>query len=112
VIYADFLSFMRSVVLPRQSTNPDHIRFDGAQTGGNREAAGHFRHGGQIWVVHADTHYEPLMLAHAAAEDGADPFIEEDTPCGRCLSLTAELRARQKSPHKYLYIYAWPGRQS
>jgi hypothetical protein len=54
-----------------------------------------------------DTHYEPLMLALSTAEAGADPFMEEDTPRGRCLALTSELRARQRSPHKRLYIYSW-----
>ncbi len=107
MVYDDFLSFMRAVVLPRQAANPDHIRLDGAKTGGNLEVAGRFRHRGRIWVVHADTHYEPLLLAQRAAEEGADPFVEEDTPRGRCLSLTAALRARQESPHKYLYIYSW-----
>ena len=110
--YPDFLTFMREVVLLRQAANPDHVRLDGAQTGGNREAVGRFLHRGREWVVHADTYYEPLMLALSIAAEGADPFIEEDTPRGLCLSLTAELRARQQSPHKYLYIYSWPETRS
>jgi hypothetical protein len=107
VVYDDFLSFMRDVVLPRQAENPDHIRLDGATTGASRDVAGRFRHNGLIWVVHADTHYEPLTIAYTAAEAGADPFVEEDTPRGRCLVLTSELRARQHSPHKHMYIYSW-----
>jgi hypothetical protein len=107
VVYDDFLSFMRAEVLPRQAANPDHIRLDGATTGGSRDVAGRFHHNGAVWVVHADTHYEPLMLACAAAEDGVDPFVEEDTARGRCLALSPDLRARQRSPHKYLYLYSW-----
>lgn len=107
-MYDDFLSFMRAEVLPRRTANPDHIRLDGATTGGSREVAGRFRYHDLAWVVHADTHYEPLMLAYHIAEAGADPFVEEDTARGRCLSLTPQLRAQQGSPHKYLYIYSWP----
>jgi hypothetical protein len=107
VVHDDFLSFMRAEVLLRQAANPDHIRLDGATTGGSRDVVGRFRHNGLSWVVHADTHYEPLLLALAAAKAGSDPFVEEDTARGRCLSLAPELRARQRSPHKYLYIYSW-----
>ena len=109
MVNEDFLSFMRSVVLPRRSKYPSHIRLDGARTGGNRDAAGHFNHHGRTWVVHADTHFEPLLIAFDAAKKGTDPFVEEGTmsPRGRCLVLTSQLRARQKSRHKYLYIYSW-----
>ena len=108
MVYDDFLSFVRVEVLPRRAANPDHIRLDGATTGGSRDVAGRFRHNDLGWVVHADTHYEPLLLAHAAAEAGADPFVEEDTARGRCLALAPAVRALQKSPHKHLYIYSWP----
>lgn len=107
MVYDDFLGFMRSVVLPGKAANPSHVRLDGARSGGSREVAGQFRHRGKAWVVHADTHYEPLMLAYAAAKRGSDPFVEEDTKRGRCLVLTDELRAHQRSRHKYLYIYSW-----
>ena len=99
---------MRRVVLPRRSADPDHIRLDGARTGGNWEKVGEFRHHGSVWNVYADTHYEPLMIAYSAAEVGKDPFIEEDTSRGRSLTLTPELRMRQRSRHKYMYIYVWP----
>jgi hypothetical protein len=107
MVHDDFVSFMRAEVLPRREANPDHIRLDGASSGGTRDVAGRFRHNGLAWVVHADTHYEPLLIALTAAEAGKDPFVEEDTERGRCLSLTPELRTRQRSPHKYLYIYTW-----
>lgn len=107
MVYDDFLSFVRAEVLPRQAANPDHVRLDGTNTGGSRDVAGRFRHNDLAWVVHADTHYEPLLLAYAAAEAGADPFVEEDTARGRCLALTPAVRALQQSPHKHLYIYSW-----
>ena len=106
-MHNDFLSFMHAEVLPRQAANPDHIRLDGATSGGNREIAGRFQHHGFDWIVHADTHYEPLTLAFTAAKNGADPFVEEDTANGRCLVLKPELRAQQRSEHKHLYIYSW-----
>lgn len=64
-------------------------------------------HRGSDWVVHADTHYEPLLIAYAAAKAGEDPFVEEDTPGGRCLVLKPHLRAKQHSDQKHLYIYSW-----
>jgi hypothetical protein len=86
VVHDDFLSFMRAVVLPLQDVHPDHVRLDGETTGGSRVVAGRFLHNGQVWVVHADTHFEPLAIAYAAAVAGRDPFVEEDTPRGRCLA--------------------------
>lgn len=104
--YDDFVSFMTDVVLPRQLSNPSDIRLDGQLTGGNREVAGTFWHNRRLWKVHSDTHYEPLLIALYAAEEGDDPFIEEGTDRGECLALIPELRSRQRSRHKYLYIYA------
>ncbi|HEY2783936.1 MAG TPA: hypothetical protein VGJ05_03090 [Fimbriiglobus sp.] len=106
-VHDDFPAFMQAVVLPRRAASPTDIRLDGATAGGSRGVAGRFRHHDRVWVVHEDTHYEPLALAYAAAQAGANPFVEEATARGRCLSLTPELRARQRSPHKYLYIYSW-----
>jgi hypothetical protein len=109
VVHDDFRSFMRVEVLPRKASNPGHIRLDGKRTGGNRDAAGFFRHHGRNWVVHADTHYAPLMIAHAASQAKTDPFVQEDTVRGVCLTLRPELRAKYKSPYKHLYIYSWAG---
>jgi hypothetical protein len=106
--YDDFLSFMRRVVLPRKAANPDHIRLDGARTGGNLEKAGEFAHRGYVWNVYADTHYEPLLIAYSAAEGGNDLFIEEETSGGRSWALTPELKARQRTRPKHMYIYVWP----
>lgn len=106
-MHSDFVSFMQAEVLPRQAANPDDIRLDGATTGGNREPAGRFQRHGVDWVVHADSHYEPLLIAFAAAKDGMDPFTEEETAHGQCLVLKPELRDQQHSQHKHLYIYSW-----
>jgi hypothetical protein len=105
VVYNDFLSFIRAEVLPRRAANPSDIGLSGATTVHSADVVAWFVHNGLAWGVYAATHYQPLMLAYAAVEAGTDPFVEEDTPQGRCLALTPELRARQRSPHRYLYIY-------
>lgn len=106
-MYDDFLSFVRAVVQPGLVANPTHVRLDGERTGGSREVAGKFQHRSRVWTVHADTHYEPLLIAARDAEAGNDPFVEEDTPRGLALVLTATLQAAYPSPHKHLYIYSW-----
>ncbi len=105
MIYNDYVSFMKAVVLPRKSARPDDIRLDGHRTGGSREVVGKFKHADKVWKVHADTHYEPLYLALTAASKGEDPFIEEATKRGRCLSLSSGLRTAQTTSFKHLYIY-------
>lgn len=110
--YDDFTSFMRAMVLPRRAANPEHVRLDGRLTGGSRRAFGRFRYNDASWVVHEDTHYEPLLLANEAAEAGQDPFVETTTKHGRCLELTPVLRKRQQSRYKYLYAYHWAGNDS
>lgn len=98
---------MEASLLPQRAAHPTHIRLDGAKTGGNRELAGGFRHHNQVWKVHADTHYDPLVRAYEAMQKDKsyDPFIEELTPNGTCLVLTEALRRASGSEYKYLYIY-------
>lgn len=105
-MYPNFIEFMKSVVLPRQAANPDHIRLDGARSGGNFDEAGRFQHRGQTRGVAEDSHYEPLKIALEAAEAGIDPFAEEPTKTGTCLVLKPELTAKYDSPHKHIYIYS------
>jgi hypothetical protein len=102
----DFLTLMRSVVLPYMAANPQAVRLDGRRTGGNRRVAGRFAHAGRTWVVNADTWFDPLMVAYHAALEGTDPFVEggTDTGKGRCLSLKNALWCE---PHKRMYIYSW-----
>ena len=105
MIHDSFVHLMESELLPLQAANPASIRLDGNRTGGNWEVAGRFRHGGKVWRIHADTHYEPLKLAYEASKRGEEPFVEDQTPHGTCLVLTATLAAKQQERFKYLYIY-------
>jgi hypothetical protein len=105
--FNSFVEFVERVVIPRHAVNPSDLRLDGQLTGGNRLVAGTFRHAGREWLVHSDTHYERLMLAHDANRaDSTDPFVEQRTPRGNSLDLTPALRRRASRPgRKYLYIY-------
>jgi len=107
--FASFRRFCETVTLPKREANPTYLRLDGLTSGGNRDVAGIFRHAGSRWKVHADTHFEPLMLAYEALRSGelTDPFVvgRTQTAGNRCLELTPELRERQAGRSKYLYIY-------
>jgi hypothetical protein len=103
--FSSFDGFVRGVVLPLQAEHPGWRRLDGEATGGNRSVAGSFRHGDDVWKVHADTHFAPLLLAHRALAAGGDPFVVEHARAGRCLALREDLRRQYASPHKHLYIY-------
>ena len=109
-VHENFQSFVAAVVSPRRAANPDHIRLDGMTTGGSREVAGLFRHRGSVWTVHADTHYEPLLIAYQSMENGVEPFTQESTERGLCLVLSPDLRAKQTTPYKHMYIYSWESR--
>jgi hypothetical protein len=108
MIYQSFVAFMESVVIPQKAANPSHIRLDGETSGGNRTVAGEFRHHSKVWKIHADTRYEPLMLAYSSTIEGRtdDPFKEESTRNGNCLVLNDIVRRRTVNPRfKHLYIY-------
>ena len=80
MVYDDFLSFMRAEVLPRRAANPDHIRLDGATTGGSRDVVGRFRHNDLAWVVHADRHAAELYgyaVRVLRDHDEADEALQE-----------------------------------
>lgn len=110
MVYGSFESFIEAVVLPKKDANPLHIRLDGNTSGGNREIAGVFRHQNKVWKVHADTHYEPLLLAYNSVKKGEtnNPFSEEVTKNGTgiCLVLKDKTRCLLIKPRfKHLYIY-------
>ena len=108
LIYDGFLELMESALLADRAANPTHVRLDGAQTGGNWEVAGRFRHHGKVWKVHADTHYEPLMIAYNAVKknNSFDPFVEQPTQHGKCLVLKDPLHHSKSVPRfKHIYIY-------
>jgi len=104
LVHKDFVNLMEMEFLPLHQKNPTHIRIDGQRTGGNYEVAGRFRHSGKTWKVHADTHYDRMMLAYEALKNdkSANPFVEESTKHGRSLVLRSGLRPKG---HKYIYIY-------
>lgn len=109
-IHQSFQSFMEQEVLPARAANPGHRRLDGEIAGGNRSVFGVFRHAGRQWKVHADTHYEPLLLAYKALRTGevGDPFVAEPTRSGdgTCLVLIEPLKQRMSDVRpKYLYVY-------
>jgi len=108
MIYDSFVAFMQIVVLPQRAANANHIRLDGETSGGNRTVAAMFRHHNKVWKVHADSGYEPLILAYDSITEGnvADPFLEESTRRGNCLVLSDSVRRRMVRPRfKHLYIY-------
>lgn len=103
--HATFVDFVESKLLPHRDAHPDWIRLDGAQTGGNWEVFGRFERAGARWKVHADSHFEPLLIAYEAARSGVDPFVEAPTTRGLRLDLRDDLAARVKSGFRHLYIY-------
>ena len=105
-LYGSFVEFMEHGVLPHHKAHPDWKRLDGAATGGNWEVFGRFMRGGARWRVHADTHFDPLLIAYEAARiEGGDPFIEAPTSRGMRLDLREDLSQRVMSGFRHLYIY-------
>lgn len=110
MIYDSFESFIESVIIPKHTANPTHSRLDGLDSGSNWDIAGTFLHQNKIWNIHADSRYEPLLLAHKLIKEGKteNPFIEENTASGKgkCLILQSEIQQLLSNPRKkYLYIY-------
>lgn len=98
----DFLQFMQAIILPLREAHPDFIRLDGRPGGGNRADAGRFFHAGRVWVVHADTHFRPLMRAYESALRGEDPFLVREIRGGLRLDLKDDL---WPEPPRHLYVY-------
>jgi hypothetical protein len=106
--YDSFSDFMTIAVLPLRDAHPEWVRLDGAQSGGNRSVFARFRHGDATWDVHADTHFEPLLIALEALDEGVTPFIERTTERGMRLDLLPALGSRRRDPrHRHMYIYNW-----
>ena len=108
--YESFIDFVEFFVIPQRNANPTHIRFDGKIAGGNRQVVGMFRHQGKTWKVHADSHYEPIVLAYEFIKTNKDedPFLEKTTASGsgNCLELKSNIRQLSTKPRfKHLYIY-------
>lgn len=107
MLYNDFCSFYREVVAPLKVTNPARKRLDGQSAGGSRDSAGEFIFGDRTWTVHTDTHLEPLQIAFDGFEEGINPFVVRETSRGFALTLSRELRAKQSTGFKHMYIYSW-----
>lgn len=105
--YPTYRVFVEQVILPMRSANPTDKRLDGQPTGGNRDVVGRFKHQRRLWKVHADTHYEPLLLAYEALVTGetSDPFVATPTSRGYRLDLVPVLQARRLARHRHMYIY-------
>lgn len=106
--YPSYMAFVEAEVKPRRARYPHHKRLDGNLTGGNWKVVGVFRHDGRHWKVHADSHYEPLLIAYEALSAGDQkPFVEEATRAGRCLNLRSDLRRLMSTPARFKYIYIY-----
>jgi hypothetical protein len=106
-IFDSFRSLMSSVK-DLERKHPTWIRLDGQTEGSSQRAFACFRHQGKLWKVDEDTRFEPLNLAYDAEEAGLDPFVPRPTSRSKsrtCLELKDDIRSRQKSKPKYLYIY-------
>jgi hypothetical protein len=110
-IYDSFNEYVKLFVIPRKNENPDQLRLDGQESGGNREIAGVFQHQNKVWKVHGDTRYEPILLAYdVMRKEMEDPFIEKTTNSGKGSSLILKDEIQQlssKPRFKHLYIYEY-----
>jgi hypothetical protein len=108
--FNSFVDFVEAVVFPLLLQHPQHARLDGWESGGNWEVVGRFRFEGNVWRVHADNHYEPLLLAYYSAKfrPAVATFLRADTDKGIRLDLVPELEALRPSRRgnaRYLYVY-------
>jgi hypothetical protein len=111
-VYENFVAFVEAEVLPRLLQNPQHARLDGwTESKGNWTVIALFRHDGHVWRVHADSHYEPLILAYYGVKfrHESPTFVRTETDKdGVRLDLSPELgalRPTRRANARYLYIY-------
>ncbi|MDQ2730324.1 MAG: hypothetical protein M3Y56_01580 [Armatimonadota bacterium] len=105
MIHDSFSLWVDAEALPLQRAHPTWHRLDGWSAGGNREVVGRFRYADQVWVVHGDTRFNPVLCAYQALRSGltADPFLIEQAKVRRCLNLKPEIRSAQLPKHFYVY---------
>lgn len=108
MIYNSFVLWVEAQALPLQRSNPTWHRLDGLAGSGNREVVGRFKHEGQIWKVHGDTRFNPVLRAYDAVHKRqvSDPFLTKQTKGGLCLVLKPELWDTQLPTHFYVYEQA------
>jgi hypothetical protein len=105
MIYPSFAECVEECIFPLQQANPTWLRLDGQQAGGNTTVVARFRHDGQVWKIHADSRFSPIMRAFEAVASGniENPFVRERTKNGDCLNLIVSLLGSQKAKHFYVY---------
>lgn len=105
MIYGSFVECVEHCILPLQQAHPSWLRLDGRQSGGNTNVIARFRYDGQVWKIHADSRFAPILRAFEAFDSGnvEDPFVRERTKNGDCLNLIPSLRGSQKAKHFYVY---------
>jgi hypothetical protein len=106
-MHQSFAEFMQRTALPMHLASPMHERLDGRTSGGNWAVAGQFQWKGRVWKVHADSHYEPLLLAYYSWQHllHADTFVEARMENAQRLDLAPKIAAIRPTQHRYLYIY-------
>ena len=106
--FNSFVAFVESVVLPGLLGQPTRLRLDGRKRGGNRDVAGRFLHDGSAWKVHADTRYEPILLAYWSLKFHPDreALVRATTDeMNERLDLAPRLKAVRATTYSHLYIY-------
>lgn len=109
MIYSSFPNWIVAEVLPLQQRNPTWHRLDGRSSGGNRNVVGRFEHLGQVWVVHGDTRFDPILRAYSVIQNGSkSPFIIKAAKVRACLDWAPNFAIEGKP--KYFYFYGLAGR--
>ena len=105
MIHPSFDAWVKDFVVPLKQSHPAWQRLDGLVGGGNRTVVSKFRHAGRVWVVHGDSHFEPIFRAHAAVTSGmlADPFEIKPAKARDTLDLSSALPGRNRPKHFYAY---------
>lgn len=109
--YPSFTAIMEALVLPRMLEQPDDLRLDGAESGGNWEEVGRFIFDEQEWRLFEDNRYEPLLLAYYSAkfrgEDQTFVRGQRQGGGGIRLNLAPEVEA-VRPPRRGSYLYLYP----
>lgn len=105
VIHNSFRNWVEAEVLPLQAAHPRWLRLDGETSGGNRSAVGSFRYLDRVWVVHADTWFDPVLIAYRAIvnDTALDPFVVKPAEVRDCLDLLPALKVPGEPKHFYVY---------
>ena len=110
--YPNFDSFAQAV-RNHHLANPEWVRLNGENAGGDRNAWAYFTHAGRTWKVDADSHMRPILVAYDCFQrTGVDPFRLDNTQTRNKLVVTEEVQKElvqhgtQYQDHAHLYIYS------